>query len=42
MIKVGLTKYGFDVETFEDARAALQNFKEGTYSIQLEHTVVAE
>jgi len=31
MIKVGLTKYGFDVETFEDARAVLQNFKEGAY-----------
>ena len=33
VIKEGLKRYGYEVETFVDSNLALQNFKEGTYDL---------
>ncbi len=35
VIKEGLKRYGYEVETFVDSNLALQNFKEGTYDLLL-------
>ena len=35
IIKTGLTRYGFEVATFEDPRAALRNFNAGKYDLLL-------
>jgi DNA-binding response OmpR family regulator len=35
VIKEGLSKHGYEVETFVDSNLALQNFKEGTYDLLL-------
>jgi DNA-binding response OmpR family regulator len=35
VIKEGLKRYGYEVETFVDPNLALQNFKEGTYDLLL-------
>jgi DNA-binding response OmpR family regulator len=34
-MKVGLSRHGFEVETFVDSRSALQNFKAGMYDLIL-------
>ncbi len=35
VIKEGLKRYGYEVETFVDSNLALQNFKAGTYDLLL-------
>jgi DNA-binding response OmpR family regulator len=35
VIKEGLKRYGYEVETFVDPNLALQNFKKGTYDLLL-------
>ncbi|MGB7955289.1 MAG: response regulator [Candidatus Nitrosopolaris sp.] len=35
VMKVGLSRHGFDVETFVDSKSALQNFKAGMYDLIL-------
>jgi DNA-binding response OmpR family regulator len=35
VIKEGLNRYGYEVETYVDSNLALQNFKEGTYDLLL-------
>ena len=35
VIKEGLTRYGYEVETFVDPNLALENFKVGTYDLLL-------
>jgi DNA-binding response OmpR family regulator len=35
VIKEGLKRYGYEVETFVASNSALQNFKEGTYDLLL-------
>jgi two-component system aerobic respiration control sensor histidine kinase ArcB len=35
VMKVGLSRHGFEVETFVDPKSALQNFKAGMYDLIL-------
>ena len=35
VMKVGLSRHGFEVETFVDSKSALQNFKAGMYDLIL-------
>ncbi|MGC1928617.1 MAG: hypothetical protein WA667_06550 [Candidatus Nitrosopolaris sp.] len=35
VMKMGLTRHGFEVETFVDSKSALQNFKAGVCDLQL-------
>jgi DNA-binding response OmpR family regulator len=35
VMKVGLNRHGFDVDTFVDSKLALQNFKAGVYDLLL-------
>ena len=35
VMKVGLNRHGFDVDTFVDSKLALQNFKAGEYDLLL-------
>ena len=35
VMKVGLSRHGFEVEMFVDSRSALQNFKAGMYDLIL-------
>ena len=35
VMKVGLNRHGFEVETFIDPKSALQNFKTGMYDLLL-------
>ena len=35
VMKVGLSRHGFEVETFVDSKPALQNFKAGMYDLIL-------
>jgi two-component system aerobic respiration control sensor histidine kinase ArcB len=35
VMKVGLSRHGFEVETFVDSKSALQNFKAGMYGLIL-------
>lgn len=35
VMKMGLTRHGFEVETFVDSKLALQNFKAGVYDLLL-------
>ncbi|MGB6532156.1 MAG: response regulator, partial [Candidatus Nitrosopolaris sp.] len=35
VMKTGLTRHGFEVETFVDSKSALQNFKPGVYDLLL-------
>ena len=35
VIKEGLSRYGYKIESFVDSNLALQNFKEGTYDLLL-------
>lgn len=35
VMKTGLTRHGFEVETFVDSKSALQNFKPGVYDLDV-------